>query len=649
MSDTPDYRELFLAESSDFIEAITQGLLNLERDPGDTNSLESVFRGAHSLKGMAGAMAYSSTVEVTHRMEELIGQIRSGQRTADRALLDLLLEVVDVLRLLIDDESSGRPAAYAAMVLDRLAAAQTSGRRAGPVPITSSGGPDADDSEPHSRSGAPLVRVSVVLAEDCVLTAVRAYMVLQTLAGFGEVVGTEPDTLVIDDESFGHEFAVLLETPADPADLNRAALGVTEVARVDVTVVDAGGSGPAGESGGDAEGGPGHLTIAERQTVRVAVAHLDALVDLVGEVVTIRSRLERIASEVGSRELDAVVEDLERVARELRHGVLRTRTVPVGNVFGRFAKVVRDLARALGKDVRFETAGLDVELDRIVLDEIGDPVLHLLRNSIDHGIESAGLRHKRGKSAAAHICLSAMRERDAVRISVSDDGGGIDPQKVWRKAVAQGLVRADQRSAHTDADVLNLVFVSGFSTASEVSEVSGRGVGMDVVKATVERIGGSVSIQSAIGQGTSVDLLLPVSVAIVQALLVCSSGQIFAFPLSAVDEVSSEGDEATAAGHEREGAPMPPVSLHRLDELMGLPRLDADAGSERVLVLSDAHGVRRGVVTGEVLGRSEIVVKPISRLFAHTRGVSGVAVLADGGLALVVDPRTLFASGEGTR
>lgn len=493
------------------------------------------------------------------------------------------------------------------------------------------------------------MRVSVVLAEDCVLTAVRAYMVLQTLAGFGEVVGSEPDTLDIDDESFGHEFAVMLETSADPGDLNRAALGVTEVAGVDVTVVDAGGSGTAGESGRGTDGGQDHPTTAERQTVRVAVTHLDALVDLVGEVVTIRSRLERIASGVGSRELDAVVEDLERVARELRHGVLRTRTVPVGNVFGRFAKVVRDLSRSLGKDVRFETAGLDVELDRIVLDEIGDPVLHLLRNSIDHGIESAGLRHKRGKPAAAHICLSAMRERDAVRVSVSDDGGGIDPQKVWRKAVAQGLVRADQRSAHTDSDVLNLVFVSGFSTANEVSEVSGRGVGMDVVKATVERIGGSVSIRSAIGQGTSVDLLLPVSVAIVQALLVCSSGQVFAFPLSAVDEVSSEGDDAGVAGPEGDAGPMSPVSLHRLDELMGLPRLEADAGSERMLVLSDTDGIRRGVVTGEVLGRSEIVVKPISRLFAHTRGVSGVAVLADGGLALVIDPRTLFASGEGTR
>ncbi|MBA4371013.1 MAG: hypothetical protein C0418_05485 [Coriobacteriaceae bacterium] len=390
--------------------------------------------------------------------------------------------------------------------------------------------------------------------------------------------------------------------------------------------------------------------LGETQTVRVTIGHLDSLVDLVGELVILRSRVDRIADRFDDREFAEAVEDLYRVSAELQHEVMQTRMVPVGNIFNRFPRMVRDLARDLGKDVEFAMDGLDIELDRTVLDEIGDPIVHLLRNSLDHGVESPEEREAAGKSRRARVTLVASRERDQVRISVADDGRGMDVDRIWSKAVASGMVAASARDSYSDREIMLFTCTPGFSTADVATSVSGRGVGMDVVKGKIEYLGGSLTILSERGQGAQFALSLPLTLAIVQALLVGSGDTVYALGLSAVDEILGLDDVRVETV---DGAPVivmrdsEVVPLHRLDALLGEdvdPCLPPQPGE--YIIVAAVAGEMRALVVQSLVGRYEIVVKPLSRLFRDVKGLGGATLLGDGRVALILDPRTLFPKRE---
>lgn len=652
------YRDVFLSESAEFIQLITDGLLALEGNPNDTEPVEAVFRGAHSLKGMAAAMGYERTADLTHRMEGLMSKVRSGEQPIDSPLIDVMLAAVDLVRDLIDDESSGRndvdPAEMVALLL-----AMTEKGSAAAIEAEVVEAPDSSDSSPEAGAddadaipGAAVFRVEVRLDESCVLKAVRAYMVIKRFAHMGRVLGTEPSARDIEDERFDRSFTVVLETLESAAEIEQAARGVSEVEAVSLSE-DRRASTPSDDNQAPDPGDRRRRSVpklSETQTVRVSIAHLDELVNLVGELVILRSRLDRIAGEVRSFELFETLEEMHRITQDLQFEVLQTRMVPVGNIFNRFPRMVRDLAHELGKQVDFQMDGLDIELDRTVLDEIGDPIVHLLRNAIDHGIEPPEKRATRSKSAIGSVSLEARRERDHVAIVVSDDGRGIDAGKVWAKALERGIAKPEERADYTDGDILLLTCLPGFSTAETTTKVSGRGVGMDVVKGKIEHLGGTLAIRSTPGKGTEFELKLPLTLAIVRSLLVESCGQTFAIPLSAINEVFDASDLQIDTV---DGAPVvvlrdgEVVSLDRLDAI--LFNLEATAMPEprSNVVLIDSAGQQRALHVDALIGRQEVVVKPLTKLFRDARGFAGATILGDGRVVLILDPRTLFSMSEG--
>ncbi len=625
------YRDVFLSESAEYLQSITDGLLALEANPDDLGPVEAIFRGAHSLKGMAAAMSYDRTQETAHRMESLMDTVRRKTQRADASLIDVMLQATDALRDLIAAESEGTAPPDIASLLEALSARATQPGVAEYMPPADGAAADAD--------GGALYRVCVTLEDGCVLKGVRAYMVIKRLSHMGTVVETKPGARELEDEQFGLTFEVMFRTKVLADGVRQAIMGVTEVAGVEVDVVE-GSAEPATAAR------PSAPRISDTQTVRISIAHLDSMVDLVGELVILRSRLERIAGEFDRPDLAEALDALEKVSTELQHEVMRTRMVPVGNIFNRFPRMVRDLAHSLGKDVALDTSGLEIELDRTVLDEIGDPIVHLLRNAVDHGIEPPAERRAAGKPARGTVTLTAEREREQVRITVTDDGRGLDRDRIWAKAVERGIIDPALKDSLSDHDVYMLACTPGFTTAETATRISGRGVGMDVVKGKIEYLGGSISIRSTHGQGTSVSLVLPLTLAIIQALLVGCSDRIYALPLSAVDEVLSlhEVDIKRVEGRPtmvlRDGEV---VSVYRLESACGHGSFDGPIASrgDHIVLVRTAESVH-ALAVPQLLGRREIVIKPLSRLFRGIRGFGGATVLGDGRVALILDPRTLF-------
>ncbi len=640
--DMDAYKDVFFAESTDYLLQITDGLLALERNPRDLEPVEAVFRGAHSLKGMAAAMGYARTADLTHKMEGLMDRVRKGEVGVDLAVTGLMLAAVDFVRDLIDDEAAGRDTLDPTELLAALAAATT-----------------GEIAEPESaavatelESGERLFRVKVTLEEGCVLKAVRAYMVIKRLAHLGRVIETHPDAREIEDEHFELSFEVVLATVSTASEVREAALYVSEVESADISEVltpVAHAARPTDDEAPTLRHRKVVPKLSETQTVRVSIGHLDTMVDLVGELVILRSRLEGLAQSRTDLALVEALDEFQRISTDLQYEVMQTRMVPVGNIFNRFPRMVRDLAIDLGKNVDFAMDGLDIELDRTVLDEIGDPLVHLLRNSVDHGIESPESRIAQGKSPEGRVELSARRERDHVAITVTDDGKGIDLERVWDKAVERGVADGSRREDYDDCDILLFTCLPGFSTAQYATKVSGRGVGMDVVKGKIEHLGGSVQIRSTPGQGTEFILRLPLTMAIVRALIVESAGQWFALPLSAVDEVFRAEDVNVDTV---DGSPVlilrdgEVVALRRLDTLLFGADPDVLPEPRSSIVLVTEAGERHAMHVHGLVGRQEVFVKPLSRLLRDSRGYSGATILGDGRVILILDPRTLFSLGE---
>lgn len=656
--DMSAYKDVFLSESAEYIQAITEGLLALESNPNDLEPVETVFRGAHSLKGMAAAMGYSRTSELTHKMESLMDTVRRREQTADSSLIDLVLKAVDAAKDLIAAESSGDTTLDVSTLLSALI--ERTEMRSAPTPAQEPvpAGRESlvdDDSATASATGGDgtLYRVRVTLSDLCVLKSVRAYMVIKRLGHMGSVLETEPGARQIEDEEFDRSFDVIVRTKEGDGAIVKALGAVSEVESV-VVAIEEQAAAPVVEVRQVQERTRKVVPkIAETQTVRVSIGHLDSMVNLVGELVITRSRLDRIAHDLDSPELIETLAALEQVSGELQHEVMQTRMVPVGNIFNRFPRMVRDLARDLDRQVSFEMAGLDIELDRTVLDEIGDPIVHLLRNAVDHGLESEADRVAAGKPAKGTVRLEAGRDRDQVKIFVSDDGGGMDIDRIWRKACENKIVDPADRDSYTTSDILLLTCSPGFSTAEKATSVSGRGVGMDVVKGKIEYLGGTVTIHSQSGRGTSVTMTLPLTLAIIQSLLVGVGEHVFALPLSAVSEVLGRDEVRlkTVDGSPvvvlRDGSVAP---LFRLDEVIGVAEMRKRMpDAQDHIVLMESGDQVRALAVEKLVGRHEIVIKPLSPLFKDLRGLSGATVLGDGRVALILDPRTLFEMRGGFR
>jgi len=612
--DVSRYADLFLSESREHLTAFNHLLLEWEREPAAREPVDGIFRAAHSLKGMAATMGYAAVADLAHRAENLLDLVRRGPAPVSPAQLDLLFRAADALERAVSAAVAGRDDAAPHAALAAELDAEVG--RAAPAPTA------ARPSVPAMPAAGKGVAVRVTLGPDAVLKGARALLVLARAAALGAVQAVTPTPSEMEADAFDGRFAFRLDTAAAPDRIEAALRAAGDVESVEV--VDE-----------TAEASP---DLGRGRHIRVDLRRLDELMNMIGELVIARGRLDALSARFAEPDLADVTRDIGRLSGSLQGEILQARMVPVWQVFDRFPRMVRDLARQMGRQVAFRVEGKEIELDRAILDEIADPLVHLLRNAVDHGIEPPEERVARGKPAMGQLVLAAVRERSSVAIRVTDDGRGIDRARVLHKAKELGLV-ADEVEQLSDDDALaHLIALAGFSTAEHVTDVSGRGVGIDAVTTSVRALGGSLEVKSEDGRGTVFTIRLPTTLAIVRALLARVGTETYALPLTHVAEMteSRRGDVQLVQGREILLLRGQAVPLVRLWERLGVAHSGPRPASQPVIVL--AMGERRsGVVVDALLGQQEIVVKPFEPPRGTTPVFSGATILGDGAPALILD------------
>jgi len=625
--DLSQYAELFLAESREHLSACNQLLLAWERKPASLEPVGGLFRAVHTVKGMAATMGYAAVTDLAHRTESLLDYLRRGAHPATDELLQLLFRARDALEQAVELSVRGRERdldlSAITAELDRAAArAGSKGGRAAP--------PSEPPPPPVEALAAPGRLVQVVLRAEAPLKGGRALLLLKRAQAFGAVHAVSPPPAAFEAEDFDGRLSFRLESPA-PADQIRERLRATgDVESVTLPEEEERRAAAPAAAAGAA------LEPARSRHLRVDLRRLDGLMDLIGELVTARGRLNELAAERRDPAVDDVAIQISRLTADLQTEIIQARMTPVWQVFDRFPRLVRDLARQLGKQVAFRVEGKEIELDRTILDELGDPLVHLLRNAVDHGIEPPAERRRRDKNPEGEIVLSAVRERSSVAISVTDDGRGIDRAGILERARRDGLVDA-HADALTDDQLLRVLARPGFSTADAVTNVSGRGVGIDVAATRLRALGGSIDIRSEPGKGTTFVLRLPVTLAIVRALIARVGRERYALPLTYVAETVELGAAPTTTVEGREAIVLRDrvVPLVYLRQLLGVPG-DAPPPRRPIIVLE--MGERRsGVVVDEMLGQQEIVVKGFDAPQGTLPVFSGATIMGDGVPALILD------------
>jgi two-component system chemotaxis sensor kinase CheA len=653
--DTTRYAELFLTESQDNLSAINHALLELERTPTAKEPVGALFRAVHTVKGMSATMGYAKVAELSHELETLLDLVRRGDRAVSPALMDTLFAAADTLEQAIEHSVAGREDEMD--VTPAIASLRDIAGTATATTIPASRVPDGakapvrrkrrrtDGALPPDESTVTLV---VTLEQNTPMPGVRAYLAIERARSLGTVVRTEPGPDALDGDGFDGCLTIGVATTA-PDDAIDAAIRLAGfVASVEIRRPGAdpvrrvapapnGNGHPVQPSAGRAS----ELVAARaHRHIRIDLHRLDTLMNLIGELVITRGRLQQLAATINEPALTETVTQTSRLVADLQDGIMTSRMVPVWQVFDRFPRVVRDAARALGKQVDFVVEGQEIELDRSLLDEIGDPIVHLLRNAIDHGLETPDERASAGKVPTGRLTLVAARDRSAVVIRVTDDGKGIDRDRVLARAHEMGLIESS-RTELTDDELMRLIARPGFSTARQVTDLSGRGVGIDAVHARVRALGGTVDMRSAKGHGTSVTVRLPVTLAIVRSLLARVGDETYAIPMTHVNEtVHLEADTIRQVkGREVLVLRDDVLPLIHLRDVVRLPRRDVGGGQVVVLEVADR---RAGMVVDELTGQQEIVIKPFDAVKDGLSVFSGATILGDGVPALILDVSSLF-------
>ncbi|HYK82898.1 MAG TPA: chemotaxis protein CheA [Gemmatimonadales bacterium] len=622
--DLSQYAELFLAESREHLSACNHLLLEWERAPANPAPVGGLFRAVHTVKGMAATMGYARVTELAHRTETLLDLLRRGGQPATDDLLQLLFRARDALERAVELSAGGREeqldVSEVAADLDR-AAAQLAGPTARPAP------------PPPPVATAPSVGgrlVQVTLRTEAPLKGGRALLVLRRAQALGAVSNVTPPGPAFEADDFDGRFSFRLESAAPAAEIEGALRAAGDVEHVSVAADEAR---PAGAGPATPGAGPGEP--AKSRHIRVDLRRLDGLMDLIGELVTARGRLNQLAAERRDPAIDDMAIQIARLSSDLQSEIIQARMTPVWQVFDRFPRVVRDLARELGRQVTLRVEGKEIELDRAILDELGDPLLHLLRNAVDHGIEPPAERQRRGKPPEGEIVLAAVREHASVAITVADDGRGIDRAKILERAKRDGVMDAHAETL-SDDQLLRVLARPGFSTAEAVTSVSGRGVGIDIAVTRIRALGGSIDIRSEQGKGTTFVLRLPVTLAIVRAIIAGVGRERYALPLTHVAETVEFGTQATTTVEGREAI----VLRDRVVPLVHLRRLLGVAGDapQRSPVIVLEMGERRtGLVVDGMLGQHEIVVKGFDAPRGTLPVFSGATIMGDGIPALILD------------
>jgi two-component system chemotaxis sensor kinase CheA len=664
MNDMSEYKEMYAVEAAEHLQSMNDALLSLEKDPKNSETINVMFRAAHTLKGMSATMGYSNIAELTHDMENLMDRVRKNEMVLDTAAIDMLFEVLDTLEKMVEVPENSSQFDISALV-DKMAQL-SKGAVAGSPPKEQSATEKHEEATPETHEetvpgNAPgaadgetqkapekecaIFNVTVTLHESCVLKSARSAVALRNLSELGDIIETKPSLKDIEDEKFDRVFTVTLSTKEDAKKVEAAVKTASEVLSVDVKSMDNAGSESITKKKTEDKAGSsdaGRAAVKNVQSVRVGIERLDSLMNLVGELVINKIRLMQIASDHKLDCLEETLASLNRLTNDLQEEIMATRMVPIDQIFNRFPRMVRDLAKKEGKDIELVLEGGDIELDRTVLDEVGDPLVHILRNCVDHGIESPEAREKAGKNRKGKVKLAARREKNYVVIEAQDDGKGMDPKKFRNAAVTKGVMSAEDIAKLTDTDVLNLSFLPGFSTAEKITDVSGRGVGMDVVKTKIEALGGSVRLESKAGEGTNITLKLPLTVAIIHSLMVKVGKDVYAVPITNVvrDLAIKKDMIKTIKGEEvimMMGEVLPLIRLHDIFSVK------SNGSDDMIVVVVERGGSNVGIVVDHVLGQQEVIIKKLdNRLLKGVKGFAGATILGDGNVALILDVGTLI-------
>ncbi|WP_028550444.1 chemotaxis protein CheA [Paenibacillus sp. UNC451MF] len=676
------YLSMFIDESREHLQAMNDNLLSLENSPEDVSIVHHIFRSAHTLKGMSATMGFEDLASLTHEMENVLDLVRNHKLKMDSFIFDCTFKSLDALEAMVEDIIQGGTGKLDVQEIVASLKSIVSGDYLKAGAASTTGAVKQESSQEAAldefqlsiiqqsiEAGLSVCLVEVGVREDCVLKAARAYMVFNILEQNGEVIKCSPSVEDIEQERFDNHFSVFFISHIDKDSLEKQVASVSEIEKATVTLLDQAKldelmkppvqqaqlevaaavaepvAHPPASANTEAKkpAAAANAPVANR-TIRVDIERLDALMNLFSELLIDRVRLEQLASEVKRSDLTETVEHMSRVSSDLQNIVLKLRMVPIDTVFNRFPRMIRDVAKTLNKKVDLIITGADTELDRTVIDEIGDPLVHLLRNSVDHGVEPISDRTSAGKSETGTIHLRAFHSGNHVFIEIEDDGRGINREKVLSIAVKNGVIPQDQAAKMSDEEVYMLLFASGFSTADKISDISGRGVGLDVVKTKIESLGGTVQVESKWGKGSKFSVQLPLTLSIISAMLIRLSNEKYAIPLSSIVETAAIKQDQIRFVHGNKmvnyrNSVIPLVSLGKLFDVPNT--VEATEGETQIVVIRKGEKLA-ALVVDEFIGQQEIVLKSLGKYLTNLFAISGATILGDGQVALIIDTNALI-------
>ncbi|KIO58990.1 hypothetical protein B4065_0811 [Caldibacillus thermoamylovorans] len=672
------YLEVFIEESREHIQSCNENLLKLENDPDNLELINEVFRSAHTLKGMSATMGFEDMANLTHQMENVLDGVRNGKYKFSSELLDIIFMAIDHLESMVNSIAAGGEGKEdvsdainklkmieSGKIVNQSDTTQTAEIDQANISKTNLNYDQFEITvlEQANEQGYKVYEVSIFIRPDCLLKAARVYMVFDVLEKIGDIIKSVPNVEQLEEEQFDNEFVVTIVTHDSMEDIEKKVMKVSEIEKVTVVPlkisdlkkvnnedssdeqknVSQNVEGQKKKEASSAKKTTDKKITLSNKTIRVNIERLDALMNLFEELVIDRGRLDQIAKELNHQELSETVEKMSRVTNDLQSVVLTMRMVPVEAVFNRFPKMVRSLSRELGKKIHLQIIGQETELDRTVIDEIGDPLVHLLRNSVDHGIEMPEERLRKGKPEEGTIQLKAYHSGNHVFIEITDDGAGINREKVARKAVEKGIITEEQMNQLTDKEIFNLILTSGFSTADKISDISGRGVGLDVVKNTIESLGGTISVHSEENVGTTFLIQLPLTLSIISVMLVEVQREKYAIPLTSIIETAIFKKSEIYYAHEQpvidfRGKVVPILSLQ---EIFQVPKVIE--GNDYISTVIIRKGDKlAGLVVDSFIGQEEIVLKSLGNYLTNVFAISGATILGDGQVALIIDCNALI-------
>lgn len=697
--DVSQYLEIFLDETNEHLTNLNTRIMELESDPENMDTINEIFRAAHSLKGMAGTMGYKRMQTLTHDMENVFSEVRNGVIKVNSEIIDVLFQCLDALEEYKDniqgsaDEGTNDNEPIIKMLNSILNGGSAPAKPAAvPETAPSKDAPDnkwdhvvLDDSQvtvirEAQKQGKRVYGLNVMVQESCILKAARAFLVFKAVEERGEIIVSDPSAQDVEDEKFDRDFTLIILSDAELDEIIQASKAVSEIDRVigaeidlannknvhfvpeeeeteaveeeppkEEVPVESAAAPAAAPAAPAAKPEPKKQAPAKpvvNRTVRVDIEKLDSLMNLVSELIIAKNSLVSVSSQEQTDVNSAFneqIEYLESVTTNLHESVMKVRMVPIESVVTKFPRMIRDLSKKLDKKMELYMTGEETELDRTVVDQIGDPLMHLLRNSADHGLESAEVRVQRGKPAVGSIFLDAYQEGNTVVIEVRDDGNGIDVEAVKQKAIDRGTITAEQAANMTDKEIIDLLFLPSFSTAKKVTDVSGRGVGLDVVKSMIESLSGEVEVKSKLGEGSTWTIRLPLTLAIIQALMVVVGEEKYAISLGSIQTLEDipASDVKLVQNKEVIHLRGTVIPLIRLNEILDVERKPSD--EENLIVVIVKKGDRlAGLVIDELIGQQEIVIKSLGRYIKQCKFISGATILGDGEIALILDANTLI-------